>query len=357
MRVLLLSRYGPLGASSRLRLYQYLPFLNSRGFEVSVMPLFDDDYLKRLYSQRVSVTSVLRSYTARIIVLLRARRFDLLWIEKEMFPWLPGWIERGLFPSSASIVMDYDDAVFHRYDKHRLSSIRFLLGNKIDAVMRRADLVTVGNEYLGARARQAGALRVEIVATVVDATRYAVKYSAREEPVTIGWIGSPSTAHYLRLVGPALQGIVASRGARVVAVGANADQLKGLPIEVRPWSEQSEVAEIQRFDIGIMPLPDEPFERGKCGYKLIQYMACGIPVVASPVGANKVVVREGVEGFLPADLSQWSDVLGKLCDDSSLRSRLGAAGRNRVEAEYSLQVTAPRLEKLLRSVIKTPCVA
>ena len=357
LRVLFLSRYGRLGASSRLRFYQYRAYLELQGFEVTIAPLFGDDYVAGLYARNVPITSILRSYVARLGSIMQTKRFNAVWVEKEILPWLPAWVELGLFPASVSMIVDYDDAAFHRYDQHRLSAVRFLLGNKIDAVMRQADLVTVGNDYLGARARQAGAQRVEFLPTAVDVTRYAVASSAREGPVTIGWIGSPATAHYLRLLRPVLQDIVGSRGARVVAVGANVEQLKGLPIEGRPWSEQSEVAEIQRFDIGIMPLSDEPFERGKCGYKLIQYMACGKPVVASPVGANKVIVRDGVEGFLPADHSQWSDVLGKLCDDSSLRARLGTAGRNRVVGEYSLQVTAPRLETLLRSVIKTPCAA
>jgi glycosyltransferase involved in cell wall biosynthesis len=148
-----------------------------------------------------------------------------------------------------------------------------------------------------------------------------------------------------------LQEIADLRGVRVVAVGVKTAQVKGLPIEVRPWSEQSDVSDIQQFDIGIMPLPDELFERGKCGYTLIQYMACGKPVVASPVGVNSVIVRESVEGFLPIGLVRWSGAFHKLCDDPSLRQRLGAAGRRRVEAEYSLQVAAPRLEKLLRSVV------
>jgi glycosyltransferase involved in cell wall biosynthesis len=126
---------------------------------------------------------------------------------------------------------------------------------------------------------------------------------------------------------------------------------------VKPWSEQVEVSDIQQFDIGIMPLPDESLERGKCGYKLIQYMACGKPVVASPVGVNMVIVREGVEGLLPIDLSQWAEALRNLCDDPSLRKRLGLAGRKRVEAVYSLQVAAPRLEELLRSVLKPRCSA
>lgn len=355
MRVLFLSRYGRLGASSRLRFYQYRAHLELLGFEVTIAPLLGNDYVTGLYRGNIPIVRVLRSYLVRLGLILRAKQFDVVWVEKEMLPWLPAWVELGLFPNSMPMVVDYDDATFHRYDLNQFSLVRSLLGKKIDAVMRRADLVTVGNDYLGDRARKAGAPRVELLPTVVDVTRYAVVAPAVDRPVTIGWIGSPSTAHYLRLLEPVLLDIVRSRGARVVTVGANAEQLKGLPIEVRPWSEQSEVMEIQLFDIGIMPLPDEPFERGKCGYKLIQYMACGKPVVASPVGANRVIVREGAEGFLPVEFSQWGDVLRKLCDDPSLRERLGAAGRMKVETEYSLQVMAPRLEKLLRSVVKTSC--
>lgn len=357
MRILLLSRYARLGASSRLRLYQYLPFLKSRGIEITVAPLLGDDYVMGLYGGKLPIVSVLRTYMARLGAMLRVKRFDVVWVEKEMLPWLPGWLEFGLFPGGVSMVVDYDDAVFHRYDRHQFFWVRALLGKKIDAVMRQADLVIVGNDYLGDRARQAGARRVELLPTVVDVSKYAMVPSVPDGPITIGWIGSPSTARHLHHISPVLRELVESCGARIVAVGANTEQLQGLPIEVWPWSEQSEASDIQQFDIGIMPLPDEPFERGKCGYKLIQYMACGKPVVASPVGVNSVIVREGVEGFLPGTLSQWGEALRNLCDDPSLRKRLGAAGRKRVEMEYSLQVAAPRLEELLRSVVKSKCVA
>lgn len=357
MRILLLSRYTRLGASSRLRLYQYLPFLESHGIEVLVAPLLDDDYLKGLYGGKVPIMNVLRSYVARLGIMLRVRRFDVVWVEKEMLPWLPGWFEFGLFPGGVSMVVDYDDAVFHRYDRHQFFWVRALLGKKIDAVMRQVDLVIVGNDYLGERARQAGVRRVELLPTVVDVSKYAVAPSVPDGPITIGWIGSPSTARHLHHISLVLREMVESCGARIVAVGANAEQLSGLPVQVKSWSEYGEVADIQKFDIGIMPLPDEPFERGKCGYKLIQYMACGKPVVASPVGVNSVIVCEGVEGFLPNTLSQWVEALRNLCDDPSLRKRLGDAGRKKVEAEYSLQVTAPRLEELLRSVVNPICVA
>lgn len=352
MRLLLLSRYGRLGASSRLRSYQYLPYLESKGIEITVAPLLGDDYVTGLYQGRIPLASVMKSYWTRWQWLRRVAEFDAVWVEKEMLPWVPAGVELGKFLRDIPLVVDYDDAVFHRYDQHRRAIVRTVLGRKIDAVMRRANLVMAGNEYLANRARHAGAQRVEILPTVVDTERYQTRPPPESPIITVGWMGSPATAHYLHRLAPALQTLAATRTIRWVAVGANPAQLKSLPFTVWPWTEASEVADIQPFDIGIMPLPDEPFERGKCGYKLIQYMACGKPVVASPVGVNSVIVRNGVEGFLASSTEQWIESLQKLVDDSALRQQMGQAGRARVEAEYALQVTAPRLECLLRSVMK-----
>jgi glycosyltransferase involved in cell wall biosynthesis len=353
MKILFLTRYTQLGASSRLRAYQYLPYFESKGFEVTVAPLLGDEYLRGLYKGNIPILSVLRAYIARVGLMLRANTFDLLWIEKELFPWVPDWLEFVLLPKGVPIVVDFDDALFHQYEGHRFRLVRAMLGRKIDAVMKLADLVVVGNDYLRDRAQRAGARRIELLPTVVDICRYTVSSGVVKQPVTIGWIGSPSTVKYLQLILPILQSVIASRGIRVVAVGANPEQLAGLPIKVKPWSEKSEVEEIQQFDIGIMPLSDEPWERGKCGYKLIQYMACGKPVVASPVGINLAIVRHGINGFLAENPEEWIQALECLCDDPVLRHRMGDAGRKRVELEYSLEVTEPKFEILLRSVART----
>jgi len=352
MRLLILSRYDRLGSSSRLRIFQYLSHLQESGFELTIAPLFGDDYVRALYGGRISKLSVLKAYLTRLGFMLRARRFDAVWVEKEMLPWMPAFIEFGLLPSKVPLIADYDDAVYHRYDLHRSSLVRRVLGKKIDAVMHRAVLVLVGNEYLRARALQAGSKWVEILPTVVDVSRYQIADELREQAVTIGWIGSPSTAKFLRIITPALQEVAARRNVRIVTVGANADQVQGIPIEAHKWTEESEVAEIQQFDIGIMPLPDEPFERGKCGYKLIQCMACGKAVVASPVGVNGVVVRDGIDGLLASTNYEWVDALMKLIDDAGLRRQMGVSGRLRVEQDYSLQQAAPRLAGLLRSCLE-----
>lgn len=351
MKILLLSRYAQLGASSRLRFYQYLPSLAESGIDVTVAPLLGDDYVRGLYGGKVSVFAVLKAYIARLFYMRRADEFDLVWVEKEMLPWIPGWIELGLFPAGVPLVADYDDAVFHRYDQHRASIVRSILGSKIDKVMQRADLVVAGNQYLADRAQSAGARRVEILPTVVDVARYAIVESCGNEasPV-IGWIGSPATAKFLHLIAPALNELVAARKVKLVAVGANASQVNNLPVTVLPWAEATEVSDIQHFDIGIMPLPDAPFERGKCGYKLIQYMACGRPVVASPVGVNSKIVHDGVDGFLATTHAEWVAALTRLIDHPELRRQMGLAGRSKIEAQYSLQAASSRLADLLKSV-------
>ena len=348
MRVLALTRYSSLGPSSRVRFYQYIPSLISGGMDLQVSPLLGDNYVRNLYGgKHQPFFSVLGAYASRIANLLNSRHFDLLWIEKELFPWLPIRLENLLLQRSIPRVVDYDDAVFHRYDQHHNRMIRVLLGRKIDAIMRQATTVVAGNDYLAERAGQAGASRIERLPSVVDIDRYMIKEKTGEQ-FRIGWIGSPVTAPYLGLIKDALEEVIKRTSARLVLVGAGEqDMLPGISKEILPWSENSEVAHIQSFDVGIMPLPDGPFEQGKCGYKLIQYMACGLPVIASPVGVNTRIVEQGKTGFRASSTAEWVEDLVMLFNDNGLRTTLGRAGRKKVEEEYSLQVTAPRLLEIL----------
>jgi glycosyltransferase involved in cell wall biosynthesis len=315
------------------------------------VPFFGDDYIRGLYDNNVSKSAVLKAYISRLIYMLRVSQFDMVWVEKEMLPWVPGWIELGLFPASVPLVVDYDDAVFHRYDQHRLPIVRSILGRKIDKVMKRANLVVAGNEYLANRARSAGASRVEILPTVIDLDRYSPQPTADpgENVPRIVWIGSPSTAQYLKLIHKPLLALGERCTFKLRMIGARLE-LPGVDVEYLNWSEATEVSSIQSCQVGVMPLLDSPWERGKCGYKLIQYMACGLPVVASPVGVNSVIVREGVNGFLASADEEWAVALETLIRDAALRQRMGSAGRQRVEDEYCVQQTAPRLIQWLKFV-------
>lgn len=350
MNLLALPRYQQLGPSSRVRFYQYYPALRKQGFVIQDAPFFSNDYVRRLYaSQPARMGEVLFAYLRRLSTLLRARNFDLLWLEKEFLPWMPAWVESLL--ARQPYIVDYDDAVFHRYDLHPSGLIRRLLGRKIDGVMQNAALVVAGNEYLAKRALAAGAKRVEILASVVDADLYAPT-PARVSGFTVGWIGSPITAPYLDVVRPALEVLTKGDQTRVSLIGAgNAIKWKNANVHSLPWREESEIQNIQKFDIGIMPLVDEPFERGKCGYKLIQYMACGLPVIASPVGVNRQIVEHGVTGFLVNNQDEWLQALLYLRDNPVRRREMGLAGRKKMEAEYSLQTAAPKLATLLQSAL------
>lgn len=349
MRLLMLPRYEPLGASSRLRTYQYVPKLREAGIDVTVSPLFSDAYVRALYARSSRSGEVIRGYLRRVMSQVDAANFDVVWLEKELLPWLPRVFER--ISGRPALVVDYDDAVFHNYDEHRSVLVRHVLGRKIDNVMARADVVTAGNAYIARRAELAGCSRVERLPTVVDLQRYSPRSpSLSDRPLVIGWIGSPSTARYLVDVALAVELLQAHYEIRAVAVGANPEQLVGTPFQAVPWRESEEAMLVAGFDIGIMPLPDAPWERGKCGYKLIQYMACGVPVVASPVGANREIVQPEVNGLLATSIDEWEAALSRLLDNAALRHAMGGAGRRQVEEWYSLQAQAPRLIRVLSGV-------
>lgn len=342
MKILLLTRYGRLGASSRLRTLQYVPWLEAAGVPCTVQALFSDEMLKAKYLVGgYRLAAVLSAYRTRLQALRERHEFDLVWIEKEALPWLPAWVERLLL-RGVPYVLDYDDAIFHNYDMHSSACVRRSLGRRIDRLMQHARLVIGGNEYLVRRAREAGAPWVETVSTVVDLERYVPhKYSSRPKSLPcIVWIGSPATIHYLETVRQPLTEL-ARRCPYTLRVIGSAFELPGVKVECVPWSEATEVADIAAGDIGIMPLRDSPWEQGKCGYKLIQYMACGLPVVASPIGVNQIIVRQGVNGYLAGSSEQWGAALGRMIGDAAIRQTMGAAGRQRVELEYCLQAIAP----------------
>lgn len=356
MRVLLLSRYGSKGASSRVRYLQYLQYFKSQGFSIDVDPFFSNDYLEALYGAHWRVGQVLTGYARRLRTLIRSWQYDLLVIEKEVFPFLPAGVERLLEGLGIPYVVDYDDAMFHRYDLHSNVFVRRLLGRKIDTVMRHASVVIAGNPYLADRAKVAKAKRIEIIPTVVDTERYQPVLNRGDRVPVVGWIGTPKTSRYLDPLIPVFDALRREMAVRFVAVGARPEEFAGTSIETWPWSENSEVSSIQSFDIGIMPLPDTPWERGKCGYKLIQYMACGLPVVASPVGVNADIILDGRSGFLAEGGSEWKSALSGLLADNERRLLMGREGRARVVAWYSLAVQSPRLLAALK-IASRSCVA
>src|SRR4051812_15725225 len=341
--LLLLTRYERLGASSRVRFLQFLPALERHGFSFDVRPLLSNDYVRSLYGgPKFGVGRLAMSYVRRLNALRRRMRYDLVWMEKEALPYLPAFTDIARL-QGLPYVVDYDDAWFHRYD---MTWAKPLLGRKIDRIMQVAHTVVAGNDYIARRAREAGAHRIEIVPSAIDLTRYAdVQPWQSGGELNVGWIGIPLNAHYLSIVAPALRDV---SGMRLHVIGGEAPPaLEGINAVSFPWTEDSEVERIAAFDVGIMPLHDTPWERGKCAYKLLQVMAAGKPVIASPVGANRQVVEHGVNGFLAETADEWATALRALAADPEMRHRMGQAARSTVLKTYDTAVVAPRLAAIL----------
>jgi glycosyltransferase involved in cell wall biosynthesis len=350
MRVIAFTKYDRESATTRQRFLQYAPHLEAAGISFEYRPLLEQGYVRSLTTgEGWSKAAVARSYLRRLGELARGPGADLLWVSTEFFPYLPSAFERLALRAGVPVVVDWDDANFVKYNEAGSRLVRALLAGKLERLLAGSAAATCGTQYLRDYAGQYCPLSVT-VPTVVDIDIYRPAPRGRDGLV-IGWIGSPSTWPNVRQVLPVLRELCASGEVRFRAVGAGVeaerDRFEGL--ELVAWSEENEVAEVQGFDIGIIPLIDGPFERGKCAYKLIQYMGCGVAAVASPVGVNADVLTPGC-GLLATTAEEWREALSRLVGDAALRRRMGAAGRKRAVAHYSLQAHAPRLVELFREL-------
>lgn len=340
-RVLCATRYGTLGASSRLRIMQYLPALQNAGFEINLRPFLANDYLTALYSGRPRLRTALSSY--RHIIALRndIQTHDLIWIEKELLPWVPYWFERGLL-GTKPYILDFDDAWALRYTSSPSYLTRLLLRHKFSHLLRRAALTVVANKNLHDWAKSEGAKAVLQLPTVVDLTHYPARPTP-SGPFTIGWIGTPLTATYLETIAAPLRQLAQEAPLKLLVIGAPNFCLPGINVEALAWSEASESQLLTRCHVGIMPLPESEWAQGKSGYKLIQYMALAKATVGSAIGANNQIISHGETGFLAHTEADWLTSLSALRDNPDLAQRLGQAGRQRAASFYSLEATAPQL--------------
>jgi glycosyltransferase involved in cell wall biosynthesis len=298
---------------------------------------------------------VARSFARRAGDVRAARGYDAVYLLREAALLGPALFERLLRRAGAPVVFDFDDAIFERYispSNGYLSYLKF--PGKTRTVCRLAAHVMAGNEYLAAYARRVNP-RVSVVPTTVDTARYTVEPRERNDVPVVGWTGSYSTVQHLRTLVGALRRLALAERFRLRVIGAagvRLEGLEGLDVEVLPWRSETEVEDLRPVDIGVMPLPEEPWTRGKCGMKALQYMGLAIPTVCSPVGVNSEIVRDGENGFLAATEDEWVEKLTLLLRSADLRERLGRAGRATVEERYSAACQAPRVFQIIESVVR-----
>ncbi len=357
IRVLALSPIPEEGAGCRFRVTQYIPALESAGFEVTLSTLYTRDFFRSVYRPGgyVSKAAGFAFLAARHLAsLVHVSQYDVIFLYREVLPIGPAVVERLLgSPSLPPIVFDFDDAIFLPSVSEANRLIAALkLPQKVATIIRASDRVIAGNEYLAAYARRFNA-NVVVIPTSVDTARLKPRAAGPAaapagDPI-VGWIGSPTTSIYLRLLERVLPRVAARHRFRLRVSGADrAIQFPGVVTENIEWALDREVDLFNTCDIGIYPLADDDWARGKCGFKAIQFMAAGVPVVAAAVGVNREIIQDGANGFLAASEDEWVEKLGRLLEDAALRRRFAEVGRQTIEGGYSVTVNAPRLAAVLR---------
>jgi glycosyltransferase involved in cell wall biosynthesis len=340
----------------RFRIEQWAPHLAAQGIEI-VHSAFADADLTSVMSERGSQAgkawAVIRALGRRIWEAVSAARADLVYIFREDALLGPAVPARLLRARGIPFVFDFDDAVYVRYVSPANGFLSLLrLPGKTATLCGQARHVMVGNAHLESYARR-HSRRVSIVPTSIDTKLYVPLRrgpSVADVPV-IGWSGSYSTVQYLELVRPALERLARRRRFLLRVVGAPAPVVQGVDVESRPWRSETEINEIGHFDIGLMPLSDDEWARGKCGLKALQYMAMGVPPVVSPIGVNRDIVEHGGNGLLATSAEDWVACLERLLDDRVLRGEMGLRGRRTVEERYSAAAVAPQVAQIFRDAI------
>lgn len=331
-------------ASQRFRFEQYFTFLERNGYkcEISYLLSAKDDrifYARGQYFGKAFI--LLKSIFKRVKDVFRANQYDLIFIQREAFMLGTSFFERRLSKSKAKLIFDFDDAIWINQQTDASANKNFLWlkrPSKTSEIIEVADLVFAGNRYLMDYALRFNPNTV-IIPTTLDTEKYKPSPSQKQTgTVCIGWSGSHTTIEHFTFILPVLRRLkkIFQDKIEFKVVGDKNFAVKDLELQGISWNLEGEITELSTFDIGIMPLPDEPWTKGKCGFKGLLYMSMGIPAVMSPVGVNSEIIEDGVNGFLANSESEWVDKLSLLIENESLRKSMGEKGRQTVEEKYSV---------------------
>jgi 2-polyprenyl-3-methyl-5-hydroxy-6-metoxy-1,4-benzoquinol methylase/glycosyltransferase involved in cell wall biosynthesis/uncharacterized protein YbaR (Trm112 family) len=339
----------------RYRLEQWEPLLRERGVEITYAPFESEDLHSTVYTQGhilnklKLVGSAIRRRSSLINTL---KTYDLIYIFREAALLGPPIFERRIYQSGVPFVFDFDDAIFVSYKSPSNGYLSYLkFAGKAKTNCRLAAHVMVGNSYLADYARQVND-NVTIIPTTIDTRKYRqLSYEKKSGPIVIGWTGSYSTVQHLDTVKETLKKLARDEKFQLRVIGTPSYQIEGVEVKASQWCAETELDDLSGIDIGIMPLPDDRWSKGKCGLKALQFMALGIPTVCSPVGVNTDIIQDNVNGMLASSEEEWIKKLTMLLHSPELRERLGEAGRRTVEEGYSAVSQVPRVLEVFKSAI------
>src|SRR6266850_279307 len=344
----------------RYRLEQWEPLLKERDVEITYEPFEDEELHSLLYKPGMmgrKLQLVARGLRRRLSLVRRAKNYDVVYIFREAALLGPPVFEKLIHRTGVPIVFDFDDAIFVSYRSPSNGYLSYLkFATKTKTICRIASHVMVGNPYLADYARQVND-QVTIVPTTIDTDKYKEATKKESRPPVIGWTGSYSTVQHLDTLRGALRRLAALEPFRLRVIGTPAYKLDTIEVEAIPWRAKTELEDLSAIDIGVMPLPNDAWSKGKCALKALQFMALGIPTVCSPVGVNTAVIQDDKNGFIAGSEDEWVEKLSRLLRSAALRERLGRAGRTTVEQGYSAKIQAPKVHEIFRSVLRDESVA
>lgn len=343
----------------RFRFEQYFPFLEENGFSCELSYLMDEDDDRIFYSRGNVLAKagiLMKHYRKRMSDIERIRDFDIVFIFREALMTRSLYFEKKISESGVRMIFDFDDAIWlnDTSDANRLFKW-MKRPSKIEDIIRLSHMVFAGNQFLADFARKYNK-EVFVVPTTIDTNLYIQRNTIRNErKIVIGWSGSITTIKHFEYALPFLKAIRERYGDRVEfrVIGDGSYRNESLGITGMPWRKETEVEDLSTFDIGIMPLPNDEWARGKCGLKGLQYMALGIPTIMSPVGVNSEIIQDGVNGFLAYESVEWVKKLTLLIEDEPLAKRMGLAARNTVVTQYSVQAVKHLYLHLFRQVLRS----
>lgn len=328
--------------SQRFRFEQYFDILSERGFELEIRPFLDEKTWHNLYSSGKDFSKllgVISGFAKRIGDVFRAIRSDFVFIHREASPIGPPvyeWVISKVV--GKKVIYDFDDAIWMPNTSAENKLIAGLKWHdKVSSICRWSWKVSAGNSFLRDFAAKYNP-NAQLNPTSIDTVNLHVPGSDKEikKTVVIGWTGTHSTSKYLKIIEPVLKKLEEKFTFKFLVISNRAHDLDVTSLEFKPWNKESEIQDLREIDIGVMPLSDDPWAKGKCGFKALQFMALEIPVVVSPVGVNKEIVENGVNGLLASNENEWYDHLSQLLTSPDKREKLGMNGRQKVIDSYSV---------------------
>lgn len=329
--------------SQRFRVENFLFLLDEQNKTYTLAP-FMTEHIWRIIYQKGNIMSkalgICQCFLKRWgLVLARANQYQYIYIHREAAPLGPPILEWFLAKVlGKKIIYDFDDAIWIPNISSENSIVALLKSFwKVASICKWSYKVSAGNNYLATYAQNSGAKQVLKIPTVVNTlSRYNCLKKHHDGPLVLGWTGSHSTLKFLDDVIPIIQELQTKYEFTFLVIADKKPELKLKSWVFCPWNEQTEIEDLLKIDIGIMPLTQDKWSEGKCGFKLIQYLSLGIPAIAQSVGVNKLIVEHGVNGFMADTAAEWITSISSLLNDADLRQSMGMEGRRKVMEKYSI---------------------